>query len=271
MTLETSFRRQLWLYVGIALVSYLLFLVVFLPASWLAWGAARFSQGAVHIGAPQGTVWSGNGDLQLHGATGAQSLGDLHWRVNPLWLALGRLNVKLSGFGASDGQAELQVARNRMQVESLRASVPVQLAALVYAPAGFFAPTGQLQLDVPRLEINASGLHGNGEVVWRGAGNRFSGNTALGDYRIELDGRGETAAIKLSTVNGRLELAGTGQWRVVGDGEIRFNGHAAPKSDAAQLEPLLNALGHDQGGGRRPIRFVSRVPLLQVLGYRTGG
>ncbi len=266
-----AIRSRLLLYVGIGLVSYLLFLVVFLPASWLAWGAARFSQGAVHIGTPQGTVWSGNGDLQLHGATGAQSLGDLHWRVNPLWLALGRLNVKLTGLGASDGQAELQVARNRMQVESLRASLPVQLAGLVYAPAAFFAPTGQLQLDVPRLELNASGLHGNGEVVWRGAGNRFSGNTALGDYRIELDGRGETAAIKLSTVNGRLELAGTGQWRVVGDGEIRFNGHAAPKSDAAQLEPLLNALGRDQGGGRRPIRFVSRVPLLQTLGYRTGG
>jgi len=262
---------RLSLYIGLGVVSYLLFLVMFLPASWLAWGATRISQGTVHIGAPRGTVWSGSGDLQMHGATGAQSLGDLHWRVNPLWLVLGRLNVKLRGLGTPDGEAELQVARNSMQVESLRASLPVQLAGLVYAPASFFAPTGQLQLAVPRLQLDAKGLHGTGEVFWRGAGNRFSGNTALGDYRIEIDGRGETAAIKLSTVNGRLELAGTGQWRVVGDGEIRFNGHAAPKSDAAQLEPLLNALGRDQGGGRRPIRFVSRVPLVQALGYRTGG
>lgn len=262
---------RLWLYVGLGLLSYLFFLVVFLPASWLAWGATRLSHDAVQIATPQGTVWNGRGQLQVHGALGAQSLGDLQWRVNPLWLAFGRLQVKLRGLGASDGEAELEVARKHMRVESLRTTLPVQLAGLIYAPAGFFAPTGQLQFAVPQLEIDASGMRGNAEVFWRGAGGRFTGDTSLGDYRIELEGRGETAALKLSTVNGRLELAGTGQWRVVGDGEIRFNGHAVPKSDAAQLEPLLTALGRDQGGGRRTLRFVSRVPLVQLLGYHAGG
>lgn len=259
------------LYIGLGLIAYILFLVLFLPATWLAWGATRMSQGAVHIGTPTGTVWNGRGDLQMHGTLGSQSIGDLHWRVNPLWLVLGRLHVSLRGLGAPDGTAQLQVARHRMQVEELHASLPVQLAGLVYAPAGFFAPTGHLQLNAPKLEIDAGGIHGSAEVLWRGAGGRFTGDTSLGDYRIEVDGRGETAALKLSTVNGRLELAGTGQWRVVGDGEIRFNGHAVAKSDAAQLEPLLTALGRDQGGGRRAITFVSRVPLVQILGYRSGG
>ena len=262
---------RLLFYIGLGLLSYLIFLVVFLPAGWLAWGAARLSQGTVYIGTPQGTVWSGRGDLQIHGALGSQSLGNLQWRVNPLGLVLGRLQVRLRGLGSGDGEAELQVARRYMQVESLRVTLPVQIAGLVYAPAGFFAPTGQLQLDVPQLEVNASGLHGNATVLWRGAGGRFTGDTSLGDYRIELDGRGETAGIKLSTVTGRLELTGTGQWRVAGDGDLRFTGHAVAKSDAAQLEPLLNALGRDQGGGRRPITFASRVPLVQLLGFRAGG
>lgn len=256
---------------GLGFLSYVVFLVAFLPAGWLAWGATTLSQGTVHIGTPQGTVWSGRGELQIHGALGAQSLGDLRWRVNPLWLPLGRLQVKLRGLGSGDGEAELQVGGEHMRIESLRATLPVQIAGLVYAPASFFAPTGQLQLDVPQLEVNASGLHGNATVLWRGAGGRFTGDTSLGDYRIEIDGRGETAAITLSTVSGRLELAGTGQWRVAGDGNLRFTGHAVARSDAAQLEPLLNALGRDQGGGRRPITFASRVPLVELLGLRTGG
>lgn len=262
---------RLLFYIGLGVLSYLIFLVVFLPAGWLAWGATKLSQGTVHIGTPQGTVWSGRGILQIHGALGAQSLGDLQWRVNPLGLLLGRLQVRLRGLGSGDGEAELQVARQYMQVESLRVTLPVQIAGLVYAPAGFFAPTGQLQLDVPRLEVNAKGLHGNATVLWRGAGGRFTGDTSLGDYRIEVDGRGETAGIKLATVNGRLELAGTGQWRVASDGDLRFTGHAVAKSDVAQLEPLLNALGRDQGGGRRAITFAGRVPLVQLLGFRDGG
>lgn len=263
-----SANPRMWRYVGVGLLSYLIFLIVFLPASWLAWGAARLSQGTIHIGTPRGTVWYGRGELQLHGVLGAQSLGELQWRVNPLWLVLGRLQLAVRGLGSPDGTAELQVARRRMQVESLQTTLPAQLAGLVYAPAGFFAPTGQLQVSAPALKLDADGLHGNAEVLWRGAGGRFTGDTSLGDYRIALEGRGETAAIKLDTVNGRLELAGTGQWRVAGDGEIRFTGHALPRSDAAQLEPLLNALGRNQGGGRRAISFVSRVPLLHLLGYR---
>ena len=266
---DAAGRKRATFYVGLGLVLYLAFLIAYAPATLLAEGATRLSNGALTLARPSGTLWRGTGELHAGArAAGARHVGTLAWRINPWWLFAGRAQFRLQLNGpAARGQAAVRVARNRLHVHELDAALPASFASLVYAPAAFFEPRGTIELRAPSIDVSATGLATNLEAQWRGAGGRFTGPGSLGDYRIELNGQGETATIRLSTHRGDLELTGQGQWRVTGDGAINFTGSAAPRGNAAQLEPLLRTLGPDLGNGRREIRFNGRFPLVQQLGY----
>jgi general secretion pathway protein N len=83
---------------------------------------------------------------------------------------------------------------------------------------------------------------------------RLSTLKPLGTYRVVLQGMeaGSTAAqaddtmrLTLDTLEGSLQLQGTGQWR---NGRLQFNGEASSEPDAqAALSNLLNILGQRQG------------------------
>lgn len=260
-----SWRRTA-LYVVAGLVLYLVFLVASAPASWVAWGLARAGQNMVTLAAPRGTVWRGEAQLYAGGPANTQHVGRLTWRLLPLRLFLGDIALDL---GLTEGglQARLIVQRGpgQLTLEDLNATVPAPLAGVFYAPALFVAPTGTLELRSENLALTRASLTGEAQILWRGAGGRFTGPASLGDYRLDLSGQGERATLRVSTVGGELEVSGNGEWRV-GGGQLRFAGSAQPRSDAARLEPLLRPLGPDRGGGRRDLRFETRLPLVQMLG-----
>ena len=66
----------------------------------------------------------------------------------------------------------------------------------------------------------------------------------MGSYRITLNG-GSTSTLQLETLEGALQLTGSGQW--VGS-RLRFSGtaSAAPDREAA-LSNLLNIIGRRRG------------------------
>jgi general secretion pathway protein N len=76
----------------------------------------------------------------------------------------------------------------------------------------------------------------------------------LGSYQVLLQGTdsaaagaeaGDTMRLTLDTLEGSLQLRGTGQWR---NGHVQFNGEASSEPDAqAALSNLLNILGQRQG------------------------
>jgi general secretion pathway protein N len=255
-----------YFFFGLAL--YLLFLIATAPAVWLAEAAARFSSGVVILATPRGTIWGGTAELHAGGAaTGVHHLGTLQWSVNPLWFFAGGAQLALQLDGpAARGQGSLRVGPNQRSLRDLTVVFPAQLIALVYPPAAFFAPTGTIELKAPNIDVSRNGLVAVAEGQWEGAGGRFTGSTGLGDYRVELTGRGDTATFRVATLRGNLELTGEGQWHVTGDGDIQFAGSATPRGDATQLEPLLKALGPDLGNGRREIRFNTRIALIRLLG-----
>lgn len=264
----TTRRKQVAVYVGLGLILYLLFLLARAPAVLLAEGATRVSSGLVILARPSGTLWVGSGELHAgSAASGVRQLGTLHWRINPLWLFLGRAQFALRLDGPTTrGQAAVRLARRSVQLGGVDATLPANIASLLYAPAAFFEPSGTVQLRSREIILDADGLTANVEFLWQGAGGRFTGPGSLGDYRVDLTGTGPTANIKLSTLRGNLELTGQGQWQVAGDGMLRFVGSALPRGDSGALEPLLRTLGRDLGGGRREIRFNGRFPLVKQLG-----
>ena len=254
-------------YIGFGIVLYLLFLVATAPAIWFADFATRVSAGTVTLTQARGTLWHGVAQLHAGAPAGVRDLGKFQWRIAPWWLALGRAQLAVELEGPSiRGQARVRIARHRVDVDGLQATLPANLVTLVYGPAAFFEPTGTIELRSSKIELSGTGLITKLEAQWLGAGGRFTGAASLGDYRIEVTGNGENAAIRLTTLRGNLELSGQGEWHVVGDGAVRFTGSAVPRGDVTQLEPLLRALGRDLGGGRRQIRFSTRIPLIQQLG-----
>lgn len=254
-----------WVAAGI--VIYLAALVVTLPAAFLAWSVARASNGTIVIGGASGTLWHGRGELHIHGTAPPLYLGKIEWSIDPWWLAAGRAQIVLDAQGpGTSAHTAVRWGGGRLVITGLDAVLPAHWASAIYGPAGFFAPTGELRVSAGHIEIDHGGLHGDAEILWNGAGGRFTGIPQLGDYRLALNGQGETAILGLSTLAGSLELTGKGQWRVTGDGQINFKGTAAARADHAQLGPLLETFGRDLGDGRRPLTFSTRAPLVTLLG-----
>jgi general secretion pathway protein N len=92
--------------------------------------------------------------------------------------------------------------------------------------AGRLVVLGDAQLDALNMSSHLSTLH------------------PMGSYRFNLIG-GTTPTLQLATLQGSLQLSGSGQW--VG-GQLRFNGEASavPEHQAA-LSNLLNIIGRRNG------------------------
>ena len=253
-------------YLFLGVTAYLIFLVVTVPATWLSWGLARITHGAVDLYEERGSLWVGHGRLVVHYPRSTpQDLGQTEWRVNPLWLPLGRLQVSLKATGSqSDLAAVVGVTPKRIVLQRSHISADANMASAFYAPARLLAPKGRLRFSADHLTVDKNGLHGNAVITWEGASSGLSSVQPLGDYRIDISGTGAEAALKLTTLRGDLQLSGTGRWQLLENGDLQFNGVARPRSRGQELQSLLNLFGRDQGGGRRTLRLRTRLPFLSL-------
>ena len=87
-------------------------------------------------------------------------------------------------------------------------------------------------------------LAGQVQLDARAMSSRLSTLRPMGSYRLAVQG-GEAPTLTLSTLDGHLQLNGTGQW--VGN-RLRFAGEASatPEREAA-LSNLLNIIGRRNG------------------------
>lgn len=250
-------------YVLLAVLFYLAFLLATLPAAWFARIATTLSRGTVEIGESRGTVWNGSGVLAIAPRRTAHPLGRVSWRVQPLWLLIGRLKLDVSVKGnIVDTSARLSLGFTDLRVEDLDASFPASFAGHFHAVAGFAQPVGQVRVKTSTFEVQRGALHGEATLAWDGAGSQFFKLEQVGDYRIDLKGNGATADLELTTVRGDLQVTGQGQWRADHGGVLRFQGQAVATGRQAELEPVLRLIGAQTAGGRREFSLNLPLPLL---------
>ncbi len=93
----------------VAFLGYFLFLLVRLPAAWVAQHiASTLPQNVVELVEPKGTVWSGGAGLRSH--LFGKEVFEVVWRIRPASLVLGTvsLNLQLTGVGTNlSGQVDL--------------------------------------------------------------------------------------------------------------------------------------------------------------------
>ncbi|WP_280154275.1 type II secretion system protein N [Piscinibacter sp. XHJ-5] len=244
-----------------AVVGLLIGLVAFAPAAWLAGAVASATNQRLLLADARGTIWSGSAVPVLTGGPGSRDASALPGRME--WT----LGVKGLGFELRASQAcclngtvvlELRPGLGRMNVTL----VPSQGGWIGQWPSawlgGLGTPFNTLQLG-GSIRLTSPGItfetvegrtlvRGRADVELVNASSRLSTLDSLGSYRLTLNGDAASAGtsqLNLSTLEGALQLTGSGTW---GAGGVRFRGEArAAKGDDAALSNLLNIIGRREG------------------------
>lgn len=237
--------------VGLGLVAAL---VLFAPARWAAAAITRASAGHVVLEAARGTLWNGSARLVLAGGSGSRDAVALpsrvSWQLRPTLFGV-RLALAAACCTPQPLQVRLQPRWGGAQI-LLEDVAPSQWPAALLAGLG--TPWNTLQLEGD-LQLVTRGLTlawtdqrlqvgGEAQLSALRLASRLSTLRPMGSYRLTLAG-GATPTLRLETLEGSLQLSGTGQW--VG-ARLRFAGEAsaAPEREAA-LANLLNIIGQRNG------------------------
>jgi general secretion pathway protein N len=251
--------RRTWVRFAIlGAAAYLVFLGATLPASWLSYALERASDGALALGDARGTVWKGQGSLAVRSGDGYRGIGDLEWRCNPLSIFAGRLSVAVSGTApGADLKADVGFGLRSVRLQNVRASIPATLLEPAIPGAAFAKPQGRLRLTAESLEVGPAGVRGAATADWSEAG--MGGVAQVGDYRLQVNGSGESAAVKLSTLRGDLRLNGNGEWRAAEPRVVQITGMAEASPERKDLEPLLTLLVGGGSGLSRQFGWVMTI------------
>jgi general secretion pathway protein N len=248
------------------------------PAHWLTQAIEQASGERVLLPDAQGTVWNGSaqwvlneGPLNMAASANMARPANttslptrVTWQLGPsidianLRLAL---SANITSVCCTPQPVRVDVSPLwrglRVQVSDHTSNWPASWLVGLGAPWNTIQPEGQMQLHTTQLqwthqagheqrqEQNQAQLQGQAELQMQQLSTRLSTLRPLGSYRVRVQG-GDTMGITLDTLEGRLQLTGSGQLL---NGRVRFNGEASAAPDAeAALSNLLNILGQRQGG-----------------------
>ncbi len=243
-----------WSWAGAgALVGLLLTILVCIPAHWVTEPLQSALDGRVVFDDAQGTLWNGSARLGLAGGAGSRDAstlpGRLVWTVRPGWSGMvadiqadccmqrpWRLSAQ-----AHWGSFELTFADSLSQW-------PAQWLSGLGTPWNTVQVDGQLTLSTQALAVQwVSGrllLAGRAQLDATQISSRLSTLKPMGSYRVTLLGGG-TPSLALETLEGSLQLSGSGQW--VGS-KLRFEGLASAAPERLEaLSNLLNIIGRRDG------------------------
>ena len=236
-----------------ALIGLVLATFVYAPASWLAAAVEQASAGQLQLIEPRGTVWAGSARLQLTGGAGSRDSsvlpGQIDWRIRPGWLAL---NVQVSADCCTASPLQARITQHwsgaALQVLDGRSQWPAALLAGLGTPWNTVQAEGMLQLSTQSFSMawfdGRLSISGQAELAAMALSSRLSTLKPMGSYRLRLVG-GTTPTLELATIEGSLQLSGSGSWA---GPRLRFTGvaSAAPEHEAA-LSNLLNIIGRRNG------------------------
>lgn len=236
-----------------AVLGLLLSLLLFIPASWLAARVAAASDGRIVLSDARGSLWNGSANLQLTGGAGSTDQLALptpvDWRIRPRW------NGLLVQAGTACCTPQPLVIRVRpgwrglaVDVSDARSQWPAALLAGLGTPWNTLQLDGDLVLSTQGLSVEwvegRLALAGRAELQAQRMSSRLSTLRPMGSYRITIAG-GATPNLQLDTLEGSLQLSGSGQW--VGS-RLHFTGAAtAATGSEEQLSNLLNIIGRRSG------------------------
>lgn len=236
-----------------ALLGAVIALAMFAPARWLGGLINHASAGQVQLIEPRGTVWNGSARLLLTGGAGSRDSaalpGHIDWRLRPGWASL---NFQLTAACCTPAPLKARLSpgwsASVLKLADGKSQWPAALLAGLGTPWNTVKAEGSLGLMTQGLSLTWNDgrmtVGGRAELTALAMSSRLSTLKPMGSYRLILNG-GDSTALEVTTLEGSLQLSGSGQW--VGS-RLRFQGlaSAAPEHEAA-LANLLNIVGRREG------------------------
>ncbi len=249
-----------WAVAGV-IVGTLVGLLLFAPAAWLAGAVASATDQRLLLADAQGTVWSGSAVPVLTGGAGSRDAsmlpGRIEWTLSPRFYG-----VLLSARQACciDGTMHLEIRPGLGRIKATLVAPPS--GAVGQWPSawlsGYGTPLNTLQLG-GTFRVTSPGftveqvegrwrLDGKIDLELQSVSSRLTTLETLGTYRVTLTGGSNSNSatlLALSTLDGALQLTGSGTW---GPGGVKFRGEARSAGvDEAVLANLLNIIGRRDG------------------------
>jgi general secretion pathway protein N len=234
-----------------AAVGLVLALVLFSPARWLA-ATSTATAGRVRLQDARGTVWNGSAQMLLTGGAGST---DAAPALAPGVAPAAGLHRPARGLTAECCIAAAAVRRGQPRLARRR----VARGGRRVAVAGLAAHRPGHALEHARAGRHARAAHQRPRLRWTEGRLAVAGRAELtaearGLAAVDAAPHGQLprhavrrrrSRLQLATIEGALQLSGSGQW--VGD-RLRFTGEAtaAPERGAA-LANLLNIIGRPSG------------------------
>lgn len=248
-------RRAAW--AGFLVMALLALLLAQAPATWLDHGLHRLSQHRLTLAHATGSLWQGRGHLQLLLADGAWlTLTPLQWAWQPEQLLRGALGFR---FADSENRTllETRIDRRGLEIASLSLDLPALALGTASETLRGAQLGGTLRLEAQALHIRPESVEGKARIIWTQAQSGWAPGMLLGDYTLQIEGRGHNLALALTTFSGAatpLALSGNGQWQPGRLPQLAITAQPHPNSHA-RLEPLLRTLGRRTGEGAYLIRL----------------
>ena len=234
-------------------------LIAFAPAAWLASAVASATGQRLLLADARGTVWNGSALPVLTGGPDSRDAsalpGRLQWNVGLSGLAL-ELRAQQACCLNGGTVLRLKPGFGRLQAsvqpppDGVVGQWPAAWLAGLGTPWNTLQLGGTLRLSTPAVTLesveNRWRFIGRAQIDLVGVSSRLSTLPTLGSYRLGLDGDGSgNAQITLSTLEGPMQLTGSGSWGASG---VHLRGEAsAAAADEAALSNLLNIIGRRQG------------------------
>jgi general secretion pathway protein N len=234
-------------------IGLLLATLVHAPARWLTVPLQTAFDERVLFEDPRGTLWNGSARLGLSGGVGSNDAvtlpGRLRWMIRPNGSGL-QVQLQADCCMQQAWQLTVQTGWGGTSVtlaDSL-SQWPAHWLTGLGTPWNTVQMEGQLTLATQALVLQwASGrllLGGRAQLDATQISSRLSTLKPMGSYRIVVLG-GATPSIALDTLEGSLQLSGSGQW--VGS-KLRFEGLASAAPERLEaLSNLLNIIGRRDG------------------------
>jgi general secretion pathway protein N len=221
-----------------------------LPATWLDHALQRVSHGSLALADARGTVWGGDGQLQAILPSGeVANLEHVVWRVDRT--ALFHAGLRVVTQRRADGQVVMDATASLsgLSIPSLALDIPAGLLGAYSRTLADLGLSGTMRLSARDARWQSGQASGTGAIQWTNAASALSSIRPLGNYLVDLVGKGDHLEYLLLSRNAQLQLNGKGTWRFGAAPE--FTGEAIPaEAHRDDLAPLLRMIGKDGGNGR---------------------
>lgn len=255
-----------WQVAVLAVVLYLIFLVVTIPAS-LAYGALKKKlapESSLQLGSITGTLWSGRAAPAV---LGGQRLDSLSWNVQPLSLLIGRVQAQLE-FRYGDSFGKAVVARGftgKIYAKDIEARIDLKRMRLLaqVLPLGM---EGALLLNLKTFSVDRRSIFdAEGVLAWDSAIITVPMRTEFGNLRVALSTT-DNDGVKATLADGGGPLQAEGLLNITREGNYKFTGvFAARDPNQRMLVQGLQMLGRQGADGK--VSIVNNGTLSQLSAY----